>query len=134
LAGIPVGQGYEAELGRLAQDPDTGAREFVFADGTGQCERIVADFSAPHLAHVLAAADSTPRGSPGEPEVEQTNAEPTSNDAVEAGGDASAPVDGFTAARQAALARVGLALDQAPVAAAGGRWQLTGDLPTGADK
>jgi hypothetical protein len=126
LAGIPVGQGYEAELGRLAADPDTGAREFLFADGTGQCERIVADFSAPHLAHVLAAADSTPtRRSQDDPDAD------TDGDAdLEADG----PVDGFVVAQQAALARVGIPLNKeasrdGPPNAGGGGWQVDGHLP-----
>jgi hypothetical protein len=117
LAGIPTDAGYEAQLTQL---PIQGPRQFLFADGTGQIERIVADFSAPHLAHVMAAADTTPT---------RTLAEPTAGDTGDTGDgqtDQPGPVDGFAAAQQTVL-------DKAAVDTAGGlfdtAWSYTGHLP-----
>lgn len=70
LLKVPVDVGYEdtiAELGHTfggdnTLDPvrDRAPRRFVFADGAGGIERIVIDFSGPHLAPLRKALDTTP--------------------------------------------------------------------------
>jgi hypothetical protein len=69
LLKIQPGAGYEATIASLGHRPGTAGldpvrdqapRQFIFADGAGGIERIRIDFSAPHLAHLCQALDTTP--------------------------------------------------------------------------
>lgn len=59
LLGAPTDQGYERVFGTF---PDGVAvpRHFLFRDSHDRIERIRADYSGQHLAHVMAALDTTP--------------------------------------------------------------------------
>lgn len=68
LLKVPVGAGYEQVVAALGRRPgghrgterDRAPRQFIFGDGAGGVERIRADFSGPHLAHLTTALDTTP--------------------------------------------------------------------------
>jgi hypothetical protein len=83
LLKVPTGVGYEQVVASLARrttaqrtQRDIEPRQFIFADGTGGVERIRADYSGPHLAHVRAALDTTPsqRAAPADIEPPPTTA------------------------------------------------------------
>ncbi|WP_175497003.1 ATP-binding protein [Actinopolyspora alba] len=61
LLDVPIDQGF---ANVFATFPDGRSREkarhFLFRDSRNNVERIRADFSAPHLAHVLSALNTTP--------------------------------------------------------------------------
>lgn len=78
LLKVPTDQGYERVFETFPGGPTRGdaqrsqtteaddedkrdePRQFLFRDSFGAVERIQADFSAPHLAHVIAALNTTP--------------------------------------------------------------------------